>query len=125
MKDQITEEDRHMKTQPATHEELTLLHQTPPWKVRDKFPNENGMSYHWQIISPEKDRPEFGHVTARATSEASADFIVRAVNAHDELLGAAKVALERWGKLIASAEIGEPNKVGDRLVKAIAKAEGK
>lgn len=51
--------------------------------------------------------------------------IVRAVNAHEELIAACKLALERWGKAPSTAEIGEPNKVGDALLKAIAKAEGR
>lgn len=45
--------------------------------------------------------------------------------AAQQLLEAAKFALDAWGKLPGSAQIGTNPKVGDFLVYAISKAEGK
>lgn len=51
------------------------------------------------------------------------DYILSAVIMHDPLLRAARIALERLGKLPGSAEIGIEDKACDLLQKAIARCE--
>lgn len=70
---------------------------------------------------------EYPSYVGHAEQAKDAKFIVRAVNSHEALLNACKVALERWGKMPMTAEIGTgvTKKVGDILLEAIAQAEGK
>lgn len=94
---------------------------TTPWKCGHAFQN-NGPDY-W-LIATQLFR---GHEIAKATTQANAEFIVRACNAHEELLAACEAALRRLEHYTAETEtcdLGVPDERALALIRgAIAKAK--
>src|ERR1700682_5153340 len=115
-----------------TKSEQKPQHTPTPWSVatsiKEFVPKTQGGGLKVRLLGNGFQR--LGTMNASEDTElarANAAFIVRAVNSHEELLEAAKVALERLGKLPGSAEIGTRNpgelSACDMLQRAIAKAE--
>lgn len=74
-------------------------------------------------FEPNKD----GHANTWEIVEANVDFILRAVNSHDELLAAAKAALEHFPGRLAMTQLSwspRDQKTIDLLKHAIKKAQG-
>lgn len=88
---------------------------TTPWKCGHAFQN-NGPDY-W-LIATQLFR---GHEIAKATTQANAEFIVRACNAHEELLAACEMAVSRLSVLEPCSTLVRT--LDKAIAKAIARAK--
>lgn len=94
-----------------------VKHTPTPWKASLRFQNNLPNDY---VIT---DGKWGGIAIASSDNEANAAFIVRAVNSHEELLTALKIAVFEL-----SVKSGDKNRIKnavDRAKQAIIKAEGK
>jgi hypothetical protein len=116
------QEEGQMKTQTETKP----AHTPTPWKhVYERILDSKGMPVSLYHEDPDGRTPSG---EALEQIRANAAYIVRAVNAHEELLEAAKDALEglacysptQW----ARPYVPEPQRI-EKLKQAIAKAEGR
>ena len=102
-------------------------HNLIPWHVTEAgYIGSNGEGF-VPLVSPFREganKEKDGGPTEQA--KANADFIVRAVNSHDDLLAAAKLANKRFGEQAATGRmlsIDDWREVQQMLSDAILKAE--
>lgn len=95
-------------------------HTPGPWRVRGRTKIRGtvlGMRYKIADVC----YPESGGEYERRETKANAEFIVRACNAHEELVAAVDAA----ARYFEARNLGEPaHELQARLVAALAKAEG-
>ena len=102
-------------------EKKTMTHTPTPWKVSgNQIQSEKLNNYgNWILLEmPLRKEPTMQDMTEE--DKANAEFIVHAVNAHDELVEACKLALD-----VLSYDEPRSTKTETILKNAIAKAEGK
>jgi CO dehydrogenase/acetyl-CoA synthase epsilon subunit len=90
-------------------------HTKKPWRLGDAG---------YTIFGPKTENP-LPTVVAKVFHKENATFIVRAVNSHEELLEAAKMAFKLLEKMPVTNTRSKENETYGYLANAIAKAEGR
>lgn len=121
----VKDMDHHQAMEHLGHDYKEPQHTPTPWHFeKGRFNSDDLSDSHIGSIVSEKDfilAAINGDAGSSEEVEANAAFIVRAVNAHEELLEAAKIGL-RYMKPEEKVIYGVDKKIVER---AIAKAEGK